>query len=46
MRRALSTVFNDRIGFYLIVGIFTASWIIPTAIYRIRGCDRMNAEVG
>jgi hypothetical protein len=46
MRRALSTVVNDRIGLDLVFGIFIASWIIPVAIYRIRGCDRLNTEVG
>jgi high-affinity nickel-transport protein len=39
---------DDNFGMvgYLIIGIFIASWIISAAIYRLRGYDRLNAEVG
>lgn len=31
---------------YLIIGIFIASWIISAVIYRLRGYDRLEIEVG
>ena len=38
---------NDNFGTigYLIIGIFIASWIISAVIYRLRGYDRVEAEI-
>lgn len=38
---------NDHFGMigYLIIGIFAASWIISVIIYRLRGYDRLDAEI-
>jgi nickel/cobalt transporter (NiCoT) family protein len=39
---------NDNFGTigYLIIGVFIASWIASVAIYRLRGYDRLEVEIG
>jgi high-affinity nickel-transport protein len=38
---------DDNFGMigYLIIGIFVASWIISTVIYRARGFDRSESDM-
>ncbi|MCI4677408.1 HoxN/HupN/NixA family nickel/cobalt transporter [Rhodoblastus acidophilus] len=40
-------VLNDNFGLlgYGIIGLFIASWLISIAIYRLKGFDRLEAEV-
>uniref|UniRef100_UPI003873545E HoxN/HupN/NixA family nickel/cobalt transporter n=1 Tax=Acidisoma cellulosilyticum TaxID=2802395 RepID=UPI003873545E len=39
---------NDNFGSigYLIIGVFVASWIIAAVIYRAKGYDRLDVEIG
>jgi nickel/cobalt transporter (NiCoT) family protein len=39
---------NDNFGTigYLIIGVFIGSWIISAIIYRARGYDRLEVEIG
>ena len=39
---------NDHFGTigYLIIGIFIAAWIASAAIYRLRGYDKLEVEIG
>jgi nickel/cobalt transporter (NiCoT) family protein len=39
---------NDNFGTigYVIIGVFVASWIVSVGLYRLRGYDRLEVEIG